>query len=116
MWVTDQNGADSREDSERGWMCEESVQRERQREKQAKNKRQGLLSSPYHISSDAFSQSVPFSSQKRENPPCIMHKGIMNDSSGASLKECTQSLGILSFFLSILDTSRRCDVRPGNFV
>lgn len=73
MWVTDQSGVDSQEDSEGGWTGEEGDRREWKREKWGKNKRQGLLSSPYHLSSVAFSWSVPFSLPCRsEKIHCVL--------------------------------------------
>lgn len=89
-------------------MGEEGDWRERARGREQKTK--GLLSSPYRLSSAAYSQSVPISLHEPENPLCIIHKGIINDSSGTTLEELRESLEIL--FLS--GYASVGDVRPSN--
>ena len=66
-------GVDSRGDSGCGCMGEEGDCREWKLEKQDKTKRQGLLSSPYHLSTAAFSKSVCLSLPCRcEKNHCVL--------------------------------------------
>ena len=48
----------------------------------------------HHISSFLLECTLPLALRRRENPPCIMHKGIMNDSSGTILEERRPSLDL----------------------
>ena len=57
------------------------------------------LSAP--ISSFQLECTLPLAMQRRENPLCIMHKGIMNDSSGTSLEEQSQSLETFFYLGSV---------------
>lgn len=75
MWVADQSRVDSQEDSEAAWDSSECKP-----DKWDRNKRQWLLSSPYHLSSVAFGKTVPFILQKPENLLCIIYKGITDES------------------------------------
>lgn len=75
MGVADQSRLDSQEDIEAAWNSGECKP-----EKLDKNKRQRLLSSPYHLSSVAFSKTLPFILQKPENLLWIIYKGITDES------------------------------------
>lgn len=74
MWVADQSRVDS-QDTEAA-----RDSRECKPEKWDKNKRQRLLSSPYHPSSVAFGKTLPFILQEPENLLCIIYKEITDES------------------------------------
>lgn len=58
--------------------------------------------SPF-ISSFQLERTHPLATEKRENPPCIMHKGIMNDSSSTSLEKQRQGLEIFIFISDLFE-------------
>lgn len=99
MWLTDQSrGWYLRR--QWGWMWEERMRATRNR-----TTTRGKASFHHLITSHQWLSSRMYPSPRRseKNPPCIIHKGIINDSSGPSPGESTQKYG--ENFLYALDTS-----------